>query len=101
MSGDGDCVHLRHSGRGYGAFMTASPPRLRAYTDSAVEAILAELNGAVVDQHRLHAWASESAIPLRRTVATPDLTYVRLAGTDTRGGYIVLMLLDGLWERVI
>jgi len=81
--------------------MTASPPRPKAHSDSDIDAILAELNATVVDHQRLHAWVSESDIPLARVVASERLTYVRLAGKDASGGCVVLMLLDGAWERAI
>ena len=81
--------------------MNDSPPGLETYTDSDVDAILADLNATVIGHDELHAWADRSGIPLKRVVATPGLTYVRLAGRDGTRGYIVLMLLDGTWERVI
>jgi arsenate reductase-like glutaredoxin family protein len=81
--------------------MTGAPRLLRTHTDSDIEAMLIELNEAGVDRQRLRAWVSASGIPVKRVVATPGLTYIRLAGNDSTGGYIVLMLLDGLWQRVI
>lgn len=81
--------------------MTASPPRPRTHSNSDIAAILAELNATVIDHERLHAWASQSEIPLMRAVASERLTYVRLAGKDASGGYVVLMLLEGAWERAI
>lgn len=81
--------------------MKESPSALGSYTDTDVDAILADLNAAVADHLHLHAWADRSGIALKRVVASPGLTYVRLARQDGTGGYIVLMLLDGTWERVI
>ncbi|MET4098132.1 arsenate reductase-like glutaredoxin family protein [Agrococcus sp. UYP10] len=80
--------------------MKDSPPGVKTYSDADIDAILADLTAHVPEQHQLRAWASECGIPVKRVVATPDLTYVRLAGKDETGGYVVLMLLDGMWERV-
>ena len=65
-----------------------------------IDAILTDLTAHATEHHQVRAWASECGIPCKRVVATPDLAYVRLAGEDETGGYVVLMLLDGMWERV-
>lgn len=81
--------------------MGALSPRVAAYTDADIDAIVDDLNATATDAERVHAWAARSGVPITRAVAIPDLTYVRLAGKDESGGYIVLMLLDGTWERAI
>ncbi|MGC5075685.1 hypothetical protein [Agrococcus sp. DT81.2] len=81
--------------------MNEARSAVRTYTDADVDTILADLNAPVPGHEDLHAWSDRSGIPCKRVVATADLTYVRLAGQDRAGGYIVLMLLDGTWERVI
>lgn len=81
--------------------MGALSRRVATYTDADIDAILDDLNATATDPQQVHAWAARSGISVTRAVAIPDLTYVRLAGKDEAGGYIVLMLLDGTWERAI
>lgn len=81
--------------------MTDPPHRSRTYTDSDIDAMLADLNASVIRCEQLADWRGRSGIPIGRAVATPGLTYVRLAGRDAHGGPVVLMLLEDAWERAI
>lgn len=81
--------------------MKDSPAGVSTHSDADIDAILADLTANVTEQQQVRSWASESGIPMKRAVATENLTYVRLAGVDDTGGYVVLMLLDGMWERVL
>jgi hypothetical protein len=73
----------------------------RIYSDDEIYAILLELAAIATDHESLRSWAATPGIELERVVAIETLTYVRLAGHDAEGSPIVLMLLEGMWERVL
>jgi hypothetical protein len=95
---DSDGLDPQH---GYGRHPTQSSPRQLTYSEAEIAAILAELNRQVQQPSQLQRWSASTDIPLRRTVASGDLTYVGLAGTDHAGDPIVLMLIEGMWDRAI
>lgn len=78
-----------------------SPPSQRAiHPEAEIARILLELATEAGDADGLRAWAQRSEVELERVVAIEPLTYVRLTGRDTEGEPVVLMLLDGAWERI-
>lgn len=80
--------------------METSPSRREVYSDEAIARILLELAAIATDHESLRTWGASPAVQLERLVAIESLTYVRLAGRDAQGQPIVLMLLDGAWERI-
>jgi hypothetical protein len=77
-----------------------SPSRRDVYSDEDITRILLELDAVATDHESLRAWRASADVELERLVAIETLTYVRLAGRDAEGQPIVLMLLDGEWERI-
>jgi hypothetical protein len=77
-----------------------SPSQRDVYSDEEIARILLELAALATDHESLRAWGASPGVQLERLVAIETLTYVRLAGRDSTGEPIVLMLLDGEWERV-
>lgn len=71
------------------------------YDQAAVAAMLIQLNEQAISSSTVGDWAAESGVVLERIVAGVDLTYVRLEGHDQHRMPIVLMLLEGVWERAI
>lgn len=69
--------------------------------DAQIDDLLLELNARVTGPEELRAWASETTVEIDRLTATPALTYVRLDQRDSEGTTIVLMLLEGVWERAL
>jgi hypothetical protein len=85
----------------YGRDTTQSALTPPTYSEAEIAAILAELNREVQRPAELQQWSASTELPLRRIVADGDLTYVGLAGTDLAGDPIVLMLIEGEWDRAI
>jgi len=77
-----------------------SPSRRDVYSDEEITRILLELAAIATDHESLRAWGASPGVQLERLVAIETLTYVRLAGRDANGQPVVLMLLDGEWERI-
>jgi hypothetical protein len=77
-----------------------SPSRRDVYSDEDISRILLELAAIATDHESLRTWGASPGVELERLVAIETLTYVRLAGRDAEGQPIVLMLLDGEWERI-
>jgi hypothetical protein len=77
-----------------------SPSPRDVYSDEEISRILLELATIATDHESLRAWGASPGVQLERLVAIEALTYVRLAGRDAKGQPIVLMLLDGEWERI-
>jgi hypothetical protein len=71
------------------------------HSDEEIQRILLELAAIATDHESLRAWSAAPGVPLERVVALQTLTYVKLAGRDAHGEPIVLMLLDGTWERIL
>lgn len=71
-----------------------------ALNEAQIDELLLELNTRISGAEELRAWASDTTVEIDRLTATPTLTYIRLAQRD-HGGAIVLMLLDGVWERTL
>lgn len=80
--------------------METSPSQRDVYSDEEITRILLELAAIATDHESLRAWGASPGVQLERLVAIESLTYVRLAGRDAKGQPIVLMLLDGEWERI-
>ncbi|MFA4841888.1 MAG: hypothetical protein WC580_09305 [Agrococcus sp.] len=80
--------------------METSPSPRDVYSDEEIARILLELAAIATDHESLRAWGTSPGVQLERLVAIETLTYVRLAGRDGKGQPIVLMLLDGEWERI-
>ena len=80
--------------------METSPSRRDVYSDEEITRILLELAAIATDHESLRAWGASPGVQLERLVAIETLTYVRLAGRDANGQPVVLMLLDGEWERI-
>lgn len=80
--------------------MQSSPSQRESFSDEEITRILMELAAIATDHDSLRAWGASPGVQLERLVAIETLTYVRLAGRDARGEPIVLMLLDGRWERI-
>lgn len=78
---------------------TSRPPRV-VHSEEEIARVLLELAAIATDPDSLRSWAQTPGVPLERMVAIETLTYVRLAGRDADGEPIVLMLLDGAWERI-
>ena len=72
-----------------------------AYNEAQLEELLLELNHCAHDAEQLRAWAAHTTVEIERLMAGESLMYVRLAGADEHGGAVVLMLLDGVWERAL
>lgn len=81
--------------------MTQSPALNVALNEAQIDELLLELNAHISGPQELRAWASRTTIDIDRLIATPKLTYIRLVRRDTSGASIVLMLLDGMWERTL
>ncbi|MGC5075705.1 hypothetical protein [Agrococcus sp. DT81.2] len=81
--------------------MARSPAPNVAFSEAQIEELLLDLNTHVTGPEGLRAWASDTAVDVDRLTATPILTYIRLARHDDHGCVIVLMLLDGVWERAL
>jgi hypothetical protein len=75
-------------------------PNVR-YTDAQIEELLLELNHEAITAASLPAWVAATAIRVERLTATHVLVYVRLAEHDSHDDRVVLMLLDGAWERAL
>jgi hypothetical protein len=71
------------------------------YTDPQIDELLLELNHEAINADTLPAWVASSGIAIDRLCATCELVYIRLTDHDADGGTIVLMLLDGTWERTL
>jgi hypothetical protein len=78
---------------------TSRSPRA-IHSDEEIARILLQLATLATDHEGLKSWGESPDVPLERMVAIETLTYVRLAGRDAEGEPIVLMLLDGAWERI-
>ncbi len=81
--------------------MTLDPGLNVAWTEAQIDELLLELNTRIAGPDQLRAWASDTTVEIDRLTATPTLTYIRLGRTDATGDSIVLMLLDGVWERTL
>lgn len=81
--------------------MAQSPALNVALNEAQIDELLLELNTRISGPEELRAWASHTTVDIDRLTATPTLTYIRLARRDTTGCGIVLMLLDGVWERTL
>ncbi|ROR64812.1 hypothetical protein [Agrococcus jenensis] len=71
------------------------------FAEEDIARILLELAAVATDHTSLRSWAADPGVQLDRVVAMEALTYVRLAVRDEHGEPIVLMLLDGTWERIL
>ncbi|MGM1030326.1 MAG: hypothetical protein ACQEWM_10765 [Actinomycetota bacterium] len=80
--------------------MEASRSPRAVHSEEEIARILLELAAIATDPESLRSWGQAPGVPLERMVAIETLTYVRLAGRDAHGDPIVLMLLDGAWERI-
>ncbi|MFP5251042.1 MAG: hypothetical protein ACLGHD_01585 [Actinomycetes bacterium] len=80
--------------------IAATAPNV-AYNEAQLEELLLELNRCAHDAEQLRAWAARTTVEIERLMAGESLMYVRLAGGDEHGDAIVLMLLDGVWERAL
>lgn len=80
--------------------METSPSQRDVYSEEEIARILLELAALATDHESLRTWGASPGVQLERLVAIETLTYVRLAGRDAEGQPIVLMLLDGEWERI-
>ncbi len=78
---------------------TSRSPRA-IHSDEEIARILLQLAAIATDPESLRSWGTAPDVPIERLVAIETLTYVRLAGRDADGDPIVLMLLDGAWERI-
>jgi hypothetical protein len=81
--------------------MLRSPAPNVALTEAQIDELLLELNTHISGAEGLRAWASHTTVAIDRLTATPTLTYIRLGRRDPSGASIVLMLLDGVWERAL
>ncbi|GAA1419360.1 hypothetical protein [Agrococcus citreus] len=81
--------------------MLRSPAPNVALTEAQIDELLLELNTQITGPEELRAWASHTTVAIDRLTATPTLTYLRLVRRDPSGASIVLMLLDGAWERTL
>ena len=81
--------------------MTPDPGQNVALNEAQIDELLLELNLRISGPEQLRAWASATTVDIDRVTATPTLTYVRLGRPDASGDRIVLMLLDGVWERTL
>ena len=81
--------------------MARSPAPNVAFNEAQIDELLLELNTHVTGPEELRAWASDRTVAFDRLTATPTLTYIRLTRRDDQGGGIVLMRLDGVWERTL
>lgn len=80
--------------------METSPSQRDVYSEEEIARILLELAAIATDHESLRTWGASPGVQLERLVAIETLAYVRLAGRDSRGEPVVLMLLDGEWERI-
>ena len=80
--------------------METSRPSRTVHSEEEIARILLQLATLATDHESLRAWGETPDVPLERLVAIETLTYVRLAGRDADREPIVLMLLDGAWERI-
>jgi len=76
-------------------------PRPQVFSTADIAAVLSDLQARANDAASLRTWAQDANVAIERVVATDDLTYVRLAARDDDGSPIVLMLLEGVWERAV
>ncbi|WP_143143599.1 hypothetical protein [Agrococcus sp. Marseille-P2731] len=76
-------------------------PALHAHSVIAIDELLAELNVHVRDRAQLQPWIERSDIQMARIVNVPSLTYIRLTHRDEQHVPIVVMLVDGIWERAL
>lgn len=81
--------------------MAATRPGDAVYSRHDIEAMLADLNGSVTGHASLSRWAERADVRLARVNGGPNLAIVRLHGTDEHARAVVLMLLEGTWERAI
>ncbi len=81
--------------------MAWSPAPNVAFNEAQIDELLLDLNTHVTGPEELRAWASDRMVAFDRLTATPVLTYIRLDRHDDHGVPIVLMLLDGVWERAL
>jgi len=81
--------------------MARSPAPNVAFNEAQIDELLLDLNTHVTGPEDLRAWASDRTVDIDRLTATHSLTYIRLARHDDHGAAIVLMLLDGVWERAL
>jgi hypothetical protein len=79
---------------------TSHAPNVR-YTDAQIEELLLDLNHEAVTAASLPAWTAASAVGVERLTATRSLVYIRLTERDSHDDRVVLMLLDGTWERAL
>ncbi|WP_413320290.1 hypothetical protein AA0Z99_05700 [Agrococcus sp. 1P02AA] len=77
------------------------PPEAALHSDLAIGALLADLNVHVRDHLQLQPWLDRSVVETARVVNMPELTYIRLAQHDADRIPVVVMLLDGIWERAL
>ncbi|MGM1029427.1 MAG: hypothetical protein ACQEWM_06070 [Actinomycetota bacterium] len=68
---------------------------------SVVDSLLAGLNASGAVPRTVEDWTARWRIDADRVIEGPDITYVRLVGRAEQGGPIVLMHVEGVWERAM
>ncbi|ROR64708.1 hypothetical protein [Agrococcus jenensis] len=80
--------------------MEPSPAHV-GFSEDHAATIVDELNACAPDAAGLGAWLARTGVETERIVTSTTLTYITLARRSEDGGRIVLMLLDGVWERAL